>query len=136
MEVSHLSIYFLSIVSVVIGIIAWVSLKRVKKISAEVRELRQEMIDVRATTRASFKELQRKITSANGNSAVTPDMTIGEILALHPRSQSVLSMFHLGACSSCAITDDHLLGDAIREYGVDGESLIMELNRLLEPETM
>jgi hypothetical protein len=59
-------------------------------------------------------------------------MTVGEVLAKHPAAKNILTMFHLGACSSCSVTDDHNFGDAIQEYEIDREGILNALNGLID----
>jgi hypothetical protein len=42
-----------------------------------------------------------------------------------------LADFHLGGCSNCAVSDVDTLEGACRSYGIDLESLMLALNRLL-----
>ena len=62
----------------------------------------------------------------------TTDMSVGEVLEKHPAAKNILTMFHLGACSSCSVTDDHNFGEAIKEYDIDREAILNALNGLLE----
>jgi hypothetical protein len=43
--------------------------------------------------------------------------------------------FHLGGCSSCSISDNHILGDAARDYGVNIDHLLTALNGLFDGTT-
>ena len=51
-------------------------------------------------------------------------MSVGEVLAKHPAAKNILTLFHLGACSSCSVTDDHNFGEALKEYDIDREAIL------------
>jgi hybrid cluster-associated redox disulfide protein len=59
-------------------------------------------------------------------------MTVAEVLALHPDAGDVMAQFHLGGCSSCSISEHHVLGPACESYGVDVNRLLGALNGLLD----
>ena len=117
--------------------VAW---RRGSKLSKKIDEMHSLTEGVRAHVNASQAELKgelstlvrREVAYANGDPGFTTDMTIGEVMELHPEAEKVLAAFHLGGCSSCSITDYHRLGDAVRDYGVDGEALLAALNGLFD----
>ncbi|MBI4553909.1 MAG: disulfide oxidoreductase [Candidatus Latescibacteria bacterium] len=59
-------------------------------------------------------------------------MTVAEALELHPDAGAVMASFHLGGCSSCSISEHHVLGPAAESYGVDVDALLTALNSLLD----
>ncbi|MSS73399.1 MAG: disulfide oxidoreductase [Candidatus Latescibacteria bacterium] len=60
------------------------------------------------------------------------DMSVGEAMNLHPQAVAVMAGFHLGGCSSCSISDNHILGDAARDYGINIDNLLTALNGLFD----
>ena len=114
--------------------------RRASKLSRKLDELGSLTDSLRAHVSASHAELKKdlvalvrkEVASAGGAIQFNPNMTIGEVMALHPEAEKVLATFHLGGCSSCSITDYHLLGDAIRDYGVEGDALLVALNELFD----
>ena len=76
-------------------------------------------------------ELRRK----GDGTAFHRDMSVGEVIKLHPQAASVMAGFHLGGCSSCSISDNHILGDAARDYGVNIDNLLTALNGLFDGTT-
>jgi len=92
------------------------------------------MIDLRNHVNLSIKELSKKesVSCSDEKKGFTTDMSVGEVLAKHPAAKNILTLFHLGACSSCSVTDDHNFGEALKEYDVDREAILNALNGLLE----
>jgi hybrid cluster-associated redox disulfide protein len=61
----------------------------------------------------------------------SPDMTVGEAMALHPNARWVFASYHLGGCSHCAISTEETIGQVAEGYGVPLDKLIDDLNSLL-----
>ena len=59
-------------------------------------------------------------------------MSVAEVLAKHPDAKNVLAVFHLGACTSCSIKDNHNFGEALKEYNIDQTAILSALNGLLD----
>jgi len=101
----------------------------------ELKTTQKEMIDLRNHVSQSIKDLKKAAPSTicpTEKKDFTTDMTVGEVLAKHPAAKNILTMFHLGACSSCSVTDDHNFGDAIQEYEIDREGILNALNGLID----
>ncbi|MBI4556005.1 MAG: disulfide oxidoreductase [Candidatus Hydrogenedentes bacterium] len=64
----------------------------------------------------------------------SPDMTIGEAMAVHPRVREVFGAFHLGGCSHCSINEYETLAQVCAGYGVDLDTLLEVLESLMEPQ--
>lgn len=62
----------------------------------------------------------------------TPDMTVGEAMAVHPRVREVFAAFHLGGCAHCSINQYETIGQVCAGYGVDVEMLLETLDSLME----
>ncbi|MCH7732590.1 MAG: hypothetical protein IIB44_08770 [Candidatus Marinimicrobia bacterium] len=118
----------------VVGVLALFSYKNLLKFREELRTIQREIIDLRNHVNLSLNQLKNEKSNRNhsGEKHFTSEMSIGEILAKHPGAQNVLAMFHLGGCSSCSVTDGHILGEAIKEYGINKGALLGTLNGLFE----
>lgn len=141
MEGSQLIIYGLVGGGTVLAAAVFLSMRRVAQLTQDLTAIRRELIDLRAHTTAGLAQLQKELTpivhgasfqKRSGGGVFTPEMSIAEVMALHPEAEQVLAMFHLGGCSACAVTDEHRLGEAIQEYAIDGEALLAALNNLFE----
>jgi len=131
MEISIILLSILSIFAVLLSILSYISLQ---KLRSDVKTAKKEMIDLRNHVNLSIKELSNKtsVSCSDEKKGFSTDMSVGEVLALHPAAKNILTMFHLGACSSCSVTDDHNFGEAIKEYDVDQKAILNALNDLLE----
>ena len=63
------------------------------------------------------------------------EMLISEAMKLHPRAAEGFASFHLGGCSSCAISEEETIDQVTHNYGVEVEVLLETLNSLLEDES-
>jgi len=116
-------------------ILAFFSYTSILKLRTELKTAQKEMIDLRNHVSQSIKDLKKaapSTTCPTEKKGFTTDMTVGEVLAKHPAAKNILTMFHLGACSSCSVTDDHNFGDAIQEYEIDREGILNALNGLID----
>tara|TARA_B100001123_G_C15290438_1_gene1017268 strand:- start:191 stop:607 length:417 start_codon:yes stop_codon:yes gene_type:complete len=131
MEISIILLSILSVFAVVLSILSYISLQ---KLRSDVKTAQKEMIDLRNHVNLSIKELSNKtsVSCSDEKKGFSTDMSVGEVLALHPAAKNILTMFHLGACSSCSVTDDHNFGEAIKEYDIDQKAILNALNDLLE----
>lgn len=134
----------LYIISGISFILAAYSLLRVFKIREHVERAREESDALRRHVGYSLdqlktdiiSELRAEIKRQSGVPYFHKDMTIGEALRLHPVAQTVMAGFHLGGCSSCDIKEDHILGAAAKDYGIDLDRLLEALNGLLDGTTV
>ena len=62
----------------------------------------------------------------------TPEMTVDQAFKLHAGARRVFARFHLGGCSSCAVSPDETLEHACRSHGVDQTALLNALNGLID----
>ena len=117
------------------SVLAFFSYRSILKLRTELKTTQKEMIDLRNHVSQSIKDLKKaalSTTCPTEKKGFTTDMTVGEVLAKHPAAKNILTMFHLGACSSCSVTDDHNFGDAIQEYEIDREGILNALNGLID----
>ena len=137
----NLILYIISVISL---ILAAYSLIRVFKLKEEVQRVRDEADALRRHVGYSLDQLKTDIIAGlktevrrqSGAPDFHKDMTIGEALKLHPLAQTVMAGFHLGGCSSCDIKEDHILGAAAKDYGIDIDNLLEALNGLLDGTTV
>ena len=115
-------------------VLSILSYNSLQKIRTDLKTAQKEMIDLRNHVNLSIKELSKKesVSCSDEKKGFTTDMSVGEVLAKHPAAKNILTLFHLGACSSCSVTDDHNFGEALKEYDVDREAILNALNGLLE----
>ncbi len=137
----NLILYIISAISL---ILATYSLIRVFKLKEEVQRVRDEADALRRHVGYSLDQLKTDIIAGlktevrrqSGAPYFHKDMTIGEALKLHPLAQTIMGGFHLGGCSSCDIKEDHILGAAAKDYGIDLDALLEALNGLLDGTTV
>ena len=127
----------LIILSVIAGIAVTLSIfsfRNLLKLRTELKTAQREMTDLRNYVNLSIKELNKKtsVSCSDEKKGFTTEMSVGEVLEKHPAAKNILTMFHLGACSSCSVTDAHNFGEAIKEYDIDREAILNALNGLLE----
>jgi hybrid cluster-associated redox disulfide protein len=121
------------------SIVLFLIWSKTNKISNEIAGFQQELMSVRAHVNASVKQLQVQtqrpvsceLPEGDDDMSFNKDMAISEIIAKHPHAQNVLADHHLGGCTSCAVSGEHKLGDAIDEYGIDQNALLTGLNGLI-----
>lgn len=58
------------------------------------------------------------------------EMTVGEVLSLHPAARWVLAAYHLGGCSNCAVSTEETLAQVAEGYGLPLKKLLNDLNSL------
>ena len=125
-------------VALVLATMGWGRVGRLRKAVAEGVE---EMASLRSHVTASDNKLEQTILDVRSsigkradksNQRFHAEMTVDEVLNLHPDAAAVMANFHLGGCSSCAISEHHVLGPACEGYGIDIEPLLEALNALLD----
>lgn len=91
----------------------------------EIRRLREGVEEEVAQLRVAVRQQQ-------GVAQFSPEMTVREVLMVHPQAEQVLASFHLGGCSHCAVEPGDRLADACQEHGVDVQALVGNLNLLTQ----
>jgi hybrid cluster-associated redox disulfide protein len=61
-----------------------------------------------------------------------PEMTVEQALAFHPAARWVFASYHLGGCSTCAMSNEETLAEVAEGYGLSLERLLRDLNSLLD----
>ena len=132
----------LSYLALAIGLIglvlAWSANRKNKELQERLAQLNSRLYQLRrenqeAQEQAAYDTMQLKfqLLRLEGNLKVTPDMKIGEVIALHPQAQQLLAGFHLGGCSGCAVEVDQSLAEAVALNGRDLEPILAALNTLI-----
>jgi hybrid cluster-associated redox disulfide protein len=62
----------------------------------------------------------------------TPEMTVADAMAAHPRAREVFAGFHLGGCAHCHISEFETIEQVCNGYGVPVDMLIDMLESLPE----
>lgn len=125
---------------ILLSLITW---RRCAGLKGDIERLEQGMDELRAFVNVSHERMKGEILSRvqielrrrESGPAFYRDMSVGEAMKLHPQAATVMAGFHLGGCSSCSISDSHILGDAARDYGVHIDHLLTALNGLLDGTT-
>lgn len=105
--------------------------ERIAQVNSRVYQLRQEMQEAQATAEQQMLELKFQLLQLKGELKVTPEMKIGQVLAIHPQAQQVLAGFHLGGCGSCAVDNNQSLAEAAAVNGRHLEPILVALNGLI-----
>lgn len=105
--------------------------ERIARTNSRVYDLRRELLEMQQTAQQETMGLRFQLLKLQGELKVTPDMKIGEIVALHPQAEQVLAGFHLGGCASCATDPGQSLSEAIGAYGRELEPILVALNTLI-----
>jgi hypothetical protein len=79
--------------------------------------------------------LHFQLRAAKGEAALFhAEMTVGEVLAVEPRAAEVLGAFHIGGCSSCAVSPEDSLRHAAEANSQDIQQVLVALNKLASGE--
>lgn len=108
--------------------------KMILGLRSKINSTEEEIIDLRKYINRSVTELKTEILSIDSvkKKRFNTTMSVAEVLAKHPDAKNILSAFHLGACASCSITDNHNFGEALKEYDIDQNAILDALNGLLD----
>ncbi|MCX6027819.1 MAG: hypothetical protein NT169_00775 [Chloroflexi bacterium] len=107
--------------------------RRLTEISSSLAELRSALNESREKAAEKVSGLRLEMRRRAGELAFTPEMTIKEAMEVHPAVSDVLASFHLGGCSTCAVSDVDTIQGACQTYGIGQAELMAALNRLIEP---
>lgn len=83
-----------------------------------------------ATLKAEIRALREQMRVQQGGARFHEAMTVGEALELDPRVVDVLGAFHIGGCSSCAVSPEDTLRYAAEGNGQDFATVLQALNQL------
>ena len=105
--------------------------ERIAQTNSRIYTLRREMQESQDNAERERMILKFEIMKLQGDLKITPDMNIGQILALHPQAHQVLAGFHIGGCSSCMVDDKQSLAEAVAVNGRELEPILAALNNLV-----
>ena len=105
--------------------------ERISQVNSRVYNLRREMQEAQEKAEQEMMTLKFQLLKAQGELKVTPEMKIGEIVAIHPQAEQVLAGFHLGGCSSCSVDLGQTLAEATAVNGRDISPILVALNNLV-----
>jgi len=105
--------------------------ERMAQVNSRVYNLRREMQETQEKAEQEMMTLKFQLLRAQGELKVTPEMKMGEIVAIHPQAEQVLAGFHLGGCSSCSVDPGQTLAEATAVNGRDISPILVALNNLV-----
>lgn len=118
-------------------VVAWLVLRRAQKLEERLDSLYDRYFALSNRMREMDEETQTRIADLGvtmrrqaGLLKFEPQMTIQEIYDMHPRAADVLAGYHLGGCSSCAVSPDQTLDDAARQHNINLDGLLSALRTL------
>jgi hybrid cluster-associated redox disulfide protein len=62
--------------------------------------------------------------------AFSPEMTLAQVRASHPRADEVLARHHLGGCAACAVSEVETLAEGAAVHQLDLEAILTDLQAL------
>ena len=104
--------------------------ERMDRMADSVHELRSALNETNDKLDQALTDLRFEQRRQSGETIFTPTMTIADALQVHPKVSEVLASFHLGGCSSCAVSDVDTIEGACQTYGIDQAALMGALNGL------
>lgn len=91
----------------------------------QIRKLEEKLAETTAVLRVEMMHQGSPIT-------VRPEMTVGQVTALHPQAGQILAGLHIGGCSSCAANPDETLAQICADNGLDLSQVLGNLNSLFQ----
>jgi len=88
-----------------------------------------EIEEIQSTLDSELRKLKIEIRKTAGGPLFTKETTFGEVLELHPQGREILAQFHIGGCSSCAVSEVETIEQGATAHSVDMEKLLAQLNR-------
>jgi hybrid cluster-associated redox disulfide protein len=105
--------------------------RRLDRYNKALFDANDELRQLREGVEADVAQMRVQLRQQQG-AAFTPEMTMREVMLMHPQAEQVLASFHLGGCSHCAVEPGDRLADACQEHGVDVQTLVGNLNLLTQ----
>jgi len=105
--------------------------ERIAQVNSRVYNLRREMQEAQEKAEQEMMTLKFQLLKAQGELKVTPEMKMGEIMAIHPQAEQVLAGFHIGGCSSCSFDSHQTLGEVAAVNSRDVQPILVALNTLV-----
>lgn len=91
-----------------------------------------QLRELEETSQREITDLKVELKRQTGLLKFEPQMTISEISEMHPRAVEVLAGFHLGGCSSCAVSPDQTLSSAAQQHNINLDRLLGSLRQLAD----
>lgn len=91
----------------------------------QIRKLEEKLAETTAILRVEMMH-------QGGPVAVRPEMTVGQVTALHPQAGQILAGMHIGGCSGCAVSSDETLAQICAANGLDLSQVLGNLNSLFQ----
>lgn len=91
-----------------------------------------EIEQIRETFQTEIRKLKIAVRKMGDGPLFSKDTTFGEVLELHPRGREILARFHIGGCSSCAVSEMETIEQGTKAHHVDMDQLLSQLNSLTE----
>jgi hypothetical protein len=105
--------------------------ERIAQVNSRLYQLRRDMQEAQEQAEDDRLKLKFELLKLRGELRVTGEMTIGEIMVIHPQAQQLLARFHLGGCASCMVDDHQSLAEAAALNGRELEPILAALNVLV-----
>lgn len=109
--------------------------RRLDRYNRALYDLGDELKAQREQATAATAELRVALGRATGGLRFTPEMTMREAQLVHPQVHQVLSSFHVGGCSDCAVEPEDTLGEVAASKALPLEKLLATLNLLVPQPT-
>jgi hybrid cluster-associated redox disulfide protein len=126
------------IVAILALAVAFLAFRRVSSLQDRLDSAASQLLELRSSLQNTNEEVSQKLAEVKlgmrqqaGEAIFTPKMTIAEAMEVHPRVVEVLASFHLGGCSSCAVSDVDTIEGACQSYGIDQNALMSALNSVV-----
>src|SRR5215204_2457490 len=98
--------------------------RRLDRYNKALFDANDEINRLREGVEEEVAQLRVAVRQQQGATQFAPEMTVREVLMVHPQAEQVLASFHLGGCSHCAVEPGDRLVDACQEHGVDLQELV------------
>jgi hybrid cluster-associated redox disulfide protein len=94
--------------------------------------LANQLRELEESSEREIMDLKVELKRQAGLLKFEPQMTIGEITEMHPRAVEVLAGYHLGGCSSCAVSPAQTLSSAAQQHNINLDRLLGSLRQLAD----
>lgn len=105
--------------------------ERIAQTNSRIYNLRRELQEAQEKAGREAMGLKFQLLKLQGELSVTPEMKIGEILAVHPLAEQVLAGFHIGGCAGCLVDGRQSLAEVAAVNGLELEPILAALNTLI-----
>lgn len=104
--------------------------ERLNNLRSSHYRLSDQMRSEHQTFQSELNALKAQLRTASGAPLFDSTMTVREAIELDPRAADVMAAFHIGGCSSCAVSADDTLQFAAEGNGQSAQRLVAALNKL------